>query len=261
MKPTPRDGGGRGTAACVPPPILPDKSQGARPARRATMPVNSMTMKLANSADPFLRPAFSLRNRCARLAWNIVQSTVFRLSPRPLHQWRVWLLRCFGAQMGRHCHVYPRARIWAPWNIVCEEAACIGDEAIIYNPDRVVLRSHAIVSQQAYLCGATHDYRDPTFPMTWAPIVIGRYAWVCARATVLCGVTVGDGAILGLGSVTSRDLDAWGIYAGIPARKINTRPQMYVLRPEPAPLQRGHSLAQRQPAKSEERTRSIADGM
>jgi putative colanic acid biosynthesis acetyltransferase WcaF len=182
-------------------------------------------MEITSDLDPYLRPAFSRRNRLARLLWGVVQATLFRWSPRPLHAWRAWLLRCFGARLGPGCHVYPQARIWAPWNLECESVVCIGDEAIVYNPATLRIGSHAIVSQQAYLCGATHDYRDPAFPMTWAPITIGRYAWICARATVQSGVTVGEGAVLGLGSVASRNLEPWTVYAGLPARRIKARPR------------------------------------
>ncbi|MBV8307011.1 MAG: hypothetical protein JO274_05990 [Gammaproteobacteria bacterium] len=99
----------------------------------------------------------------------------------------------------------------------------IGNGAVVYNPARIQLGSHATVSQQAYLCGATHDMDDPAFPMIWAPISIGPYAWICARATVLPGVNVNEGAVLGLGAVSSKNLEAWQVYGGIPARRIRQR--------------------------------------
>jgi len=55
------------------------------------------------------------------------------------------------------------------------------------------------------------------------PITVGRHAWVCARAVVGPGVTVGDGAVLGLASVTMRDLEPWTVYAGAPARPLRKR--------------------------------------
>lgn len=173
--------------------------------------------------DPYKNSAKPLRNKLARLLWNIVYITLFRISPRPMHAWRAMLLRLFGARLGPDCHIYPKAVIWAPWNLRCEDVVAVADEAIVYNPSPITLRSHSTVSQQAYLCGATHDYDDPAFPMTSAPIDIGRYAWVCARATVLPGITIGDGAVLGLGSVASRDLEPWTVYAGLPAKKIKER--------------------------------------
>jgi putative colanic acid biosynthesis acetyltransferase WcaF len=174
-------------------------------------------------ADPYLKPQTSFRNKLARVAWGIVCALLFRLSPRPMHRWRAFLLRCFGAKLGPNCHIYPGARIWAPWNLVCADQASVADEAVIYNAAKVVLGSHAIVSQQAYVCTATHDFDDPAFPMITTPIRIGAYAWVCARACVLPGVTLGDGAVLGLGSIATKDLEAWHVHAGNPARTIRPR--------------------------------------
>ncbi len=173
--------------------------------------------------DPYSMPAFPLRNRLLRAAWGVVYVLFFRISPRPFHGWRVFLLRCFGAKLGNKCCIYGRARIWAPWNLTCEDLATIGDEAIIYNPEHVTLGSHAIVSQQAYLCGATHDYEDPAFPLIAFPISVGPYAWICARATVQPGVSVGEGAVLALGSVATRNLEPWTVYAGVPARRVKSR--------------------------------------
>jgi putative colanic acid biosynthesis acetyltransferase WcaF len=178
----------------------------------------------ANSTgDPYLAASFPLSNRLMRLVWGIVYALLFRPSPRPAHAWRSFLLRCFGARMGPSCHIYPKAVVWAPWNLCCDDAVGIADGATVYNPSPIVLGSHATISQEAYLCGATHDYEDPAFPLVSAGISIGAYAWVCARATVQPGISVGEGAVLALGSVATRNLDAWTVYAGIPARAVKKR--------------------------------------
>jgi putative colanic acid biosynthesis acetyltransferase WcaF len=83
--------------------------------------------------------------------------------------------------------------------------------------------SHAILSQDSYLCGATHDYEDPAFPLIAFTMQVGAYSWICARASVLPGVNVGEGAVLGLGSVATRDLEPWTVYAGSPAVKVKQR--------------------------------------
>lgn len=159
------------------------------------------------------------------MLWAAVYWPLFRLSPRPFHGWRSTLLRMFGARLGPNCHVYPGARIWAPWNLVCEDAVGIADGAVIYSAARIHLGSHSVISQDAYLCGATHDIDDPGFPMVCKPITVGPYAWICARATVCPGVTVAEGAVLGLGSIATRDLEAWTVYGGNPARRIRARRQ------------------------------------
>jgi putative colanic acid biosynthesis acetyltransferase WcaF len=133
------------------------------------------------------------------------------------------LLRLFGATLGSRCHFYPGSRVWAPWNLICADRVTAADGAEIYNAAPMHFGSHAIVSQGAYICGATHDYNDPEFPLLAYSMRIGAYAWVCARASVGPGVKVGDGAVLGLGSVATRDLEPWTIYAGSPAQRINDR--------------------------------------
>ena len=136
------------------------------------------------------------------------------------------LLRLFGAKIGPGCHIYPKAQIWAPWNLICEDVVAIADEAIVYNPSLVTFKSHSTISQQAYICGATHDYDSKSFPMLSEPVTLERFTWICARATVQLGVTVGEGAVLGLGSIATKNLDPWGVYVGIPARKVKERKQL-----------------------------------
>lgn len=125
--------------------------------------------------------------------------------------------------MGPGCHFYPGSKVWAPWNLICADQVTAADGAEIYNPAPVTFGSHAILSQNAYVCGATHDYNDDAFPLIAYAMNFGAYAWVCARASVGPGVNMGEGAVLGLGSIASRDLDPWTVYAGVPAVKVKDR--------------------------------------
>lgn len=178
---------------------------------------------LSLNDDPTLRPAFPLRDRAARALWGLCHTLLYRPSPRPLHAWRALLLRTFGAKMGSACHFYPKSKVWAPWNLICEDRVSVADDAEIYNPSPIHFGSHAIVSQGAYICGATHLYNEPEFRLVSFPMRLGAYSWICARAAVNPGVNVGEGAILALGSVATKDLEPFGIYAGVPARKVKER--------------------------------------
>jgi putative colanic acid biosynthesis acetyltransferase WcaF len=85
------------------------------------------------------------------------------------------LLRVFRAKMGPACHFYPKAKIWAPWNLVCEDRASVADGAEVYNTAPLFMGSHAIVSQGGYIFGATHLYNEMSFkpypsPYAWALI-------------------------------------------------------------------------------------------
>jgi putative colanic acid biosynthesis acetyltransferase WcaF len=177
------------------------------------------------AADPYLRPAFQTSDRARRLVWNICHALFYRTSPRPMHGWRSMLLRLFGATMGANCHFYPGSRVWAPWNLICADQVTAADGSEIYNPAPMRFGSHFILSQEGYLCGATHNYDDPAFPLMAYAMDFGEYAWVCARASVAPGVSMGDGAVLGLGSVATQRMEPWTIYAGSPAVKIKPRRQ------------------------------------
>jgi len=165
-------------------------------------------------------PSFTLKNRLARQVWTLVWLVLFRPTPRPLHAWRRFVLRCFGASVGPSAHIYAGARIWAPWNLVAGRAASIADGAEIYNTSRIELGECAVISQGAYLCGAGHDYESWNFPLVSAPIVVGAHAWVAARAIIQRGVTIGEGCVIGAGSVVTRDMPAWTVCAGVPCRPI-----------------------------------------
>jgi len=166
--------------------------------------------------------SYPVRNRTARLLWLVVYRLLYRISPRPCHGWRACILRLFGARLGSRCHIYPSARIWAPWNLVCDEAACIADEAEIYNPACVTIGRDAVVSQGALLCTATHDYRDANFPLVHGQVTIGAGAWIAARAIVLPGVTIGERTVIGAGAVVTESMPSDVVCAGNPAQVIKT---------------------------------------
>ena len=162
-------------------------------------------------------------NKLARIAWAIAGALLFRWSPRPLFGWRATVLRCFGARVGRAVRIYPRARIWAPWNLEIGDHACVADDATVYNQGRAVIGEWAVVSQGAYLCGGTHDFEDPAFVLVTRPVVIGAHAWIAAQAFVHPGVTVNEGCVVGARSVVTRDLPEWTVCSGFPATVLRER--------------------------------------
>lgn len=175
------------------------------------------------STDCLIRPVFSVKQRSRRFVWSIAWLILFRPTPAPLHKWRCALLRLFGAKIGCNNFIYPTARIWAPWLLETEDVVTIGPWAEVYNAGGVKLGHHTIISQGAYLCGATHDYNSADFIYIAKEIRTGPYVWICARAIVLPGVDCGAGSVLGAGAVTSRSLDPWTVYAGNPATRVRER--------------------------------------
>src|SRR5437773_4193610 len=134
-------------------------------------------------------PCFSWQNRAARVLWGIVYTLMFRPSPRPFHAWRRFLLRCFGAQIGQGCHVYPKAIVWAPWNLECGYEVGVADGAILYNQATIRLGYRCVISQGSHLCTGTHDYESPNFTLLAKPIFVGAQAWIAAECFIHPGVT------------------------------------------------------------------------
>lgn len=179
--------------------------------------------KSPNNPDAYQRPSFSMVDRVKRFLWSLSWLFLCQWTPKPMHSWRVFILRVFGARIGTNNSIYPSCKIWAPWLLQTEDVVTIGPGVEIYNPGGVFLGHHAIVSQDAYLCGATHDFDSAEFTYVKKEIVIGSYAWVCAKAVVLPGVSCKEGSVLGAASVTSRDLEPWTVYAGNPAKSVKPR--------------------------------------
>ena len=171
----------------------------------------------SNASLPVRRleaPYFTVRNRLARLSWSVVYFCLFLPTPRPFHLWRSMLLRSFGARLGTNCHIYSTVKIWAPWNLECGNRVGVAEDAEIYNPSLVRLGDDSVISQGAYLCGASHDPDSPTFTLLTAPIVVEKRAWVAARALVLMGITLGEGCVV------TRDIPPGAICAGNPCRVV-----------------------------------------
>jgi putative colanic acid biosynthesis acetyltransferase WcaF len=175
------------------------------------------------SDEPLLRPVFKWQDRTRRLVWVLAWMFFFRLTPPPFHDLRCALLRLFGAKLGKMNFIYPSARIWAPWLLETEDLVTIGRGAEIYNPGGIFLGHRTIISQDAYLCGATHDYHSPAFTFISKKIRTESNVWICARAIVLPGVLCRAGSVLGAGAVTSKDLKPWTVYAGNPAVPVGQR--------------------------------------
>jgi putative colanic acid biosynthesis acetyltransferase WcaF len=159
------------------------------------------------------------------MLWNIVWALFYRTSPTPLHWWRRTLLRVFGASIASGAHPYPRARIWAPWNLKMGLNSCLADDVDCYCVAPVTLGRHATVSQYTYLCSASHDYTEITMPLIAAPIHIEDEAWVAADVFIGPGVTVRNGAIVGARSTVTSDVPAWHVVAGSPPRQLRLRPE------------------------------------
>ena len=188
------------------------------------MPRNESSLQKATEAAGRLTSAATKTTKIKRLIWSIVEATLFRYSFHTWSRWRAFLLRLFGAKIGRRCTIRRTSKVYYPWLLEMGDISCLGDHSEVYNLGRVVIGQRVSLSQYAYLCAGTHDYTRIDMPLVTKPITIGDDAWICAKAFVGPGVRVGAGAIVAACSVAVKDVPAWTIAAGNPAKPVKPRP-------------------------------------
>ena len=155
--------------------------------------------------------------------WWAVQATVFHGSPQIFYGFRRWLLRLFGARVGKGVLIRPSATFTYPWKVTVGDDVWIGDNVVVYSLGEIVIGSNVVVSQKSYLCAATHDYRSRSFDMLASKIVIDDEVWVSADVFVAPGVKIGKGAVVGARSSVFRDLPPMMVSMGSPAQPLRPR--------------------------------------
>jgi acetyltransferase-like isoleucine patch superfamily enzyme len=88
---------------------------------------------------------------------------------------------------------------------------------------KILIKDNVSISPESYFLTDTHIKDSPVFEHTYKNITINKFVWIGVRALVLPGVTIGEGAVLGAGSVATKDIKEFTVWAGIPAVFISNR--------------------------------------
>jgi putative colanic acid biosynthesis acetyltransferase WcaF len=140
-----------------------------------------------------------------QLLWMLVSRTVVMQWWCP-NRLRVSVLRAFGARIGRGTLIRHDVKIHWPWKLEIGADTWIGESAWILNLEPVSIGSNTCISQGVLLCTGSHDRFSPTFEFDNGPIVVGESVWIAARATILRGVRIADGATIGATALVARDV-------------------------------------------------------
>jgi putative colanic acid biosynthesis acetyltransferase WcaF len=158
-----------------------------------------------------------------QLLWYFVGSPLVRSYLLPISVVKVFLLRLFGAKIGQGVRIKPGVRVKFPWRLTLGNYVWLGEDAWIDNLASVAIADHVCISQGVYLCTGNHDWSVPEFSLKTAEIVIESDSWLGAKSAIAPGVTVGQGAILTMGSIAVKSLEPMMIYGGNPAVPIKRR--------------------------------------
>jgi putative colanic acid biosynthesis acetyltransferase WcaF len=152
-----------------------------------------------------------------QMLWYFVNAFIVRASWNPFIGIKVLLLKAFGAKIGKGLVIKNDVTVKFPWKLEIGDYCWIGENVWIDNLDFVKIGSNVCISQGAMLLTGNHDYSLHDMPYRNAPITLADGSWIGAQTVVCPGVTAGENAILTAGSVTTKSMEANGIYQGNPA--------------------------------------------
>ena len=162
-------------------------------------------------------------SRLKIILWYFINYTIFySVIPWP-YRFKGWLLKIFGAKIGRGVVIKTSVRIKYPWRLVVGNNCWIGEDVWIDNLEHVAIGNNVCLSQGAMLLTGNHDYTREDFPYRLGKIVLEDGVWIGAKSVVCPGITCRSHSILTVNSVASKPLDAMKIYGGNPAVFIRER--------------------------------------
>ena len=106
-------------------------------------------------------------------------------------------------------------------NISIGNNSVIGRSCVLLG--EIIIKNNVSITAEAYIFTSSHLVNSPSFECFYKTVEIEDYAWLGARAMVLPGVKIGKGAVLAAASTATKDIPAYSIYAGTPAKEIGKR--------------------------------------
>jgi len=161
----------------------------------------------------------SINTKILRLIWVTVWFFLFRFTPPfLLNKWRIFLLKLFGAKISWSAKIYPSVKIFKPWLLEMGRNSCLARNVDCYNYDNIKIDSNSIVSQNSFLCTASHNYNSKKFELITNKITIKKNVWVAANCFIGPGVTMNNNSVLLAMSNLTKNTKENYVYAGNPAK-------------------------------------------
>jgi len=151
--------------------------------------------------------------------WWLIHFFLFRPSPQFMYGWRRFLLKMFGAKIGKKVIIRPSVQVTYPWKVTIGDHSWIGDDVVLYSLGEITIGSNTIISQKSYLCTGSHDYSEIDFPIYAKPIIIRDSCWLATDVFVAPGVEIVDEVVVGARSSVYKSILEKGVYKGNPIVK------------------------------------------
>ena len=140
-----------------------------------------------------------------------------------MYGFRRFLLRLFGAEIGKKVILRPSVKTTYPWKVKIGDYSWIGDDVVLYSLGDIEIGKNVVISQRSYLCTGSHDYLKPSFNIYAKKIVIKDECWLATDVFVSPGITINKGTVVGSRSSVYSNLPKNKICIGSPAKIIRDR--------------------------------------
>jgi putative colanic acid biosynthesis acetyltransferase WcaF len=167
--------------------------------------------------------SFRGRSKFIVQLWWLIQDTLFKWSPQFLFGWRRFLLRLFGAKIGKRVNIRSSVKITYPWKLSVGDYSWIGDDCVLYCLGEIKIGQHVALAHKVYVNTGGHFYEKTTFDIFSKPVSIEDECWITNDVYIAPGVTIGAGTIVSARSTVLKDLPGGKICVGTPAKPIKDR--------------------------------------
>ncbi len=151
--------------------------------------------------------------------WFYINSIISHFPSRGI---RLFLLRLLGAKIGKIAF-FSGFEIRNPKDLTIEDGCSLGPRIRLDARKGLIIKHHTTIAAEVMIWTLHHDYNDDNFTAIGSPVIIEDHAWICSRAIILPGVTIGKCAVVASGSVVTQDVPEYAIVGGIPAKIIGER--------------------------------------
>ncbi|MBO1267705.1 acyltransferase [Arthrobacter cavernae] len=160
----------------------------------------------------------------------------FVVTQVPSHNVRVGFLRAFGAEIGADSAVFRGTTVLGIRQLKIGEACVVSFRCLLDARGGLTIGNNVVIASDTQFITAHHEPNSDDFAAVTTPTVIEDSVWIASRSTILGGITVGKGAVVGACSLVRKSVEAMDIVAGVPAEVRGQRTSSLDYRPKYRPL-------------------------
>jgi maltose O-acetyltransferase len=150
----------------------------------------------------------------------------------PSHHFRRFMYRLFGVGIGKGSTIHWQTRFFGPRGVRIGEYCNIGNNAFLDGREGLTIGNRVATGAEIMIYTLQHDIDSATFEVAGGPVIIEDYVYIGPRAIILPNVRVGRGAVIAAGAVVTKDVPAYAVMGGVPARYLRERNHQLDYRPD-----------------------------